>query len=434
MCRKSPAGTITFGTRGAHVTPPTIQLMTSIPPPLCECESPTAAKPHDLTTASKTLSWLSAGAIVTWVACGLWPISAIVDGRFRGTTSVVIAIAFVLYGIALVAMLRLPGRAAIPQTLPVALALVESMTGITVNVTTAWDLNGTGAGLGLLVVVAAQLPYFLKAIPVWWWIVAQTVVMMGLVSRLTPGNTVEWLVFTIAALAFQAFAAASSTLALIEGRARTNLARANAELTATRELLAEGSRTAERLRISRDLHDTLGHHLTALSLQLDVASRLTEGKGTEHVQQAHAITRLLLSDVRDVVSSLRDSSKLNLVESIRALAIQPIDARVHLTLPETLIIEDAARAETLLRAVQEVLTNTVRHARATNLWIQLEPSEGGIVLNTRDDGRGTDVVALGNGLTGMRERFEEHGGRVEVRSGAGGGFEVRAFLPLPSSA
>src|SRR5204863_1503702 len=97
-------------------------------------------------------------------------------------------------------------------------------------------------------------------------------------------------------------------------------ARANAELHATRALLVEDSRVAERLRISRDLHDTLGHHLTALSLQLEVASRLASGPAAERVTEAHAITRLLLGDVRDVVSRLRESSHFDVAAAIRTLA------------------------------------------------------------------------------------------------------------------
>src|SRR4030095_15871945 len=105
-----------------------------------------------------------------------------------------------------------------------------------------------------------------------------------------------------------------------EAAARDELATVNRELLSTRALLAESSRVEERLRISRDLHDTLGHHLTALSLQLDVASRLTEGKAADHVRQAHAIAKLLLSDVRNVVSELRGSARVDITQAIRSLA------------------------------------------------------------------------------------------------------------------
>jgi len=382
---------------------------------------------------SRSLAWFSAAAVVTWIACGLWPVASMLTGRLSGVPAAVCAAGLLVYGGALIAILRLPRREA-SRSAAILLATVESLMAITVTVTTAWYLGGTGVGIGLLAVVAAQLPYFFKSPQIWTWVTVQTVAMMWLVDRADNATLVETFVFTLVAIGFQVFAAASSILTISEGRARSNLARANAELTATRELLAENSRSAERLRISRDLHDTLGHHLTALSLQLDVASRLSEGKPAEHVQQAHAITKLLLSDVREVVSSLRESGKLNLSEAIRALAIQPIDARVHLDIPDMLIVEDAACAEALLRAVQEVLTNTSRHAHARNLWIRLAAARHAVVLESRDDGRGADAVTLGNGLTGMRERFESQGGRVDIRSSESGGFEVHAYLPLAASA
>ena len=360
---------------------------------------------------------------------------ALLDGTFTGSPAVVFVSSFVVYGGTLLALLALPRRAVRPPLfVPVLLALAESIAGITINVTTNWYLGGTGMGLGLIVVVAAQLPYFLRGTWMWTWILGQTIVLTGLIWQRAPMHDLEATVFGVASIGFQVFAAACSILALNEGRARTKLARANAELTATRELLAESSRTAERLRISRDLHDTLGHHLTALSLQLDVASRLSDGKVAEHVRQAHAITRLLLSDVRSVVSSLRESNNLNLADAIRALVLQPTDARIHFNVPETLILEDPARAEAMLRAVQEVLTNTTRHAQARNLWIELKTVDGGIMLNARDDGRGANPVSVGNGLRGMRERFEAHGGRVDLKSAPDAGFELQAFLPLPSPA
>ncbi len=66
------------------------------------------------------------------------------------------------------------------------------------------------------------------------------------------------------------------------------------------------SRVNERTRISRELHDLLGHHLTALSLNLEVAGHLSEGRAQEHVQQAHTLAKLLLTDVREAVSQLRE--------------------------------------------------------------------------------------------------------------------------------
>jgi signal transduction histidine kinase len=295
-------------------------------------------------------------------------------------------------------------------------------------------LNGSGMGLGLLVIVAAELPYFLSQRWTWTWIVLQTVALIVAIGGLGSRFDLETATFALAAIGFQVFAAACSMLALSQGRARTSLARTNAELTATRELLAAGSRSSERLRISRDLHDTLGHHLTALSLQLDVAARLSDGKAAEHIRQAHAITRLLLSDVRDVVGTLRETSRLNLADSIRALTVQPVSARVHLDLPDPFVFDDTQRAEAILRAVQEVLTNTARHSLASNLWIRLEQTGEGLALHVRDDGRGADRVVRGNGLRGMQERFAQYGGRVEIRTAAGEGFELHAFMPAQPAA
>jgi signal transduction histidine kinase len=344
-------------------------------------------------------------------------------------------VAFAAYGAALIGLLTFGRRSAHPPlAVPVTLAAVESLAALFMNVDTSRHLHGTGVGLGFLVIVAAQLPYFLGSAATWTWIVAQTALLIWLLGGVSNGAAIEMLTFAGAALGFQAFAAASSILALSEGRARTNLARANAELTATRELLAESSRTSERLRISRDLHDTLGHHLAALSLQLDVAARLSNGHAAEHVRQAHAITRLLLTDVRDVVSALRDDRRINFTEALRTLASQPMRAQVHLDMPDTLLVDEPARAEALLRAVQELLTNTARHADAAHLWIRLQSVDAGVTLVAPDDGQGTDAVAWGNGLTGMRERFEEYGGRVDVVSVRGNGFEVRAFMPLTRSA
>ena len=214
-----------------------------------------------------------------------------------------------------------------------------------------------------------------------------------------------------------------------EQSAREQLARANAELKIAQELLAENSRVGERLRISRDLHDSLGHHLTALSLQLDVASRRVNGRAADHVREAHAIAKLLLSDIRDVVGELRQTGRIDLSAVLLPLAATSEVPRVHLEMPEPFYLDDPAHANAWLRCVQEILTNATRHAGARHLWIEFEQDGDGITLHARDDGIGSADLKPGYGLTGMRERIEERGGRVEFNPVPGRGFEVLAHMP-----
>ncbi len=91
---------------------------------------------------------------------------------------------------------------------------------------------------------------------------------------------------------------------------------------------------------------------------------------------------------------------------------------------------DPGRAQVLLRCAQEVITNSVRHAEARNLWVRLRPEGAGVELRARDDGRGVEKFVPGNGLIGMRERLRALGGALDVITAAGKGFSLRAWMPL----
>ena len=197
-------------------------------------------------------------------------------------------------------------------------------------------------------------------------------------------------------------------------------------------LLAQSARVNERTRISRELHDLLGHHLTALSLNLEVAGHITEGQAKEHVRQAHVLAKLLLTDVREAVSSMRESGAIDLAATLRPLAEGVPSLAVELDIPESLEIEDPERAHVLLRCAQEIITNTVRHARgARSLYLQVARRDGQLLLSSRDDGQGLDPARFvpGNGLRGMRERLALHGGSVEVQTAPGKGFAITVILP-----
>jgi signal transduction histidine kinase len=213
-------------------------------------------------------------------------------------------------------------------------------------------------------------------------------------------------------------------------QARSELRRLNSELLATQSLLAENTRVAERVRISRELHDLVGHHLTALTLNLEVASHTTAGKSKEHVDQAASIARLLLSDVREVVSDMRREDRVDLRQALDMLASGVPELAIHLDIPDHLSLTDPRRAQILLRCAQELITNTARHASAANLWISLECGEDGLSLKARDDGRGVSDLMPGNGLNGMRERLRELGGRLDIATRPGAGFQVRAWMPM----
>ena len=369
--------------------------------------------------AMHTGLWLQLAGYLTWLVCGIPGFVSILRGEMAAPRVVAWTIAFPLFGIALAVCNR---RFVRRPAVRVALLAVQSACGLAL----VWATRD-GLPAATLVVVAAELRDVVTTRGTIAWVAVQSIALAALF--LDIGGPVAAIAAGGAFAGFQMFAVATATLAHSEGAARQELARANAELVATRELLAENSRVAERLRIARDLHDTLGHHLTALSIQLEVASRLSDGAAADHVREAQAVAKLLLGDVRASVSRLRDSSRVDVAHALRALTRTPGTLAIHLETPERLDIDDPAQAHALLRCVQEIITNASRHAAARNLWITIGQHADGIDLHARDDGRGASTVEWGNGLRGMRERFEEYAGRVEFSGGAGRGFEVRGFMP-----
>jgi signal transduction histidine kinase len=256
--------------------------------------------------------------------------------------------------------------------------------------------------------------------------VVQTAAFAGLLARSRPVEVA--LDVPLAWFAFQAFAILLTHVARSEAEGRGVLLERNLQLLATRQLLADHARAAERLRIARNLHDGLGHHLTALSLNLEAAAHLGDAATREHIDRAQRVTRALLDETRSSVAEARDAA-LDPIAAIRAM-LAPIDSpRVHLDAPAALPLADAACAEAVTRLVQEIVTNVLRHAAARNLWISVSASAGGVEVRGRDDGRGSAAWHDGHGLRGMRERLTALGGSLDVASRPGDGFSVAARLP-----
>lgn len=285
----------------------------------------------------------------------------------------------------------------------------------------------TGLAALLLVVSTVSVAYVWSAPVVAAVITGQTLAVAAAAATAHAPPATVWL-SVLAYGCFQAFAALVVFGERREAKAREDLAIAHAELRAATALLESSARNAERLRISRDLHDVIGHELTALALELEVASHAVAGPAADHVQRARTIAKDLLRDVRQTVGQLREERDLRptLEALVTGLPGLTVDLRVQEEIPVA-----GERALAVVRCVQEVVTNALRHAQAERVTVDVVSDSAGLRLRTADDGRGVEGVTPGNGLTGIQERFADLGGSVAFDSHPGGGFRVEARVPAP---
>ncbi|MFJ4233594.1 sensor histidine kinase [Cellulosimicrobium cellulans] len=283
-------------------------------------------------------------------------------------------------------------------------------------------LTAPGAGwLPILLVVVAALSVYVAPVPVVAVVVAVNVVVVGVASGLRGSVTDALLTATIYLLL--QVASVGSTLALQrERRMREQLAVAHVELRAAAVLRDESTRSEERLRIARELHDVLGHQLTVLALELETASHQDGERAREHVVRAKDVARELLGDVRATVGELRRQAP-SLEESLGSLVERVTVPRVRIAVDDDVTV-DEEQTVVLVRVVQEALTNAIRHAEATVLDVAVTAEEGRVRLVAHDDGWGAARVEPGNGLRGIEERVRAAGGTVRLDGRSGFRVEV----------
>lgn len=275
----------------------------------------------------------------------------------------------------------------------------------------------------LLVVWAAVVVMAWPPLVVLAAIVAVDLAAFGVLRHAGHSNPV---ITTILYASFQGFAALTSHYARSAEEARDRLARTNADLLATRALLADAARDGERLRVARELHDVAGHKLTALRLNLRA---LQAAAPSPQLQLAEQLSAELLGDIRGVVHALRDTGGLDIDTALRALAAPYPRPALRLSIDEGVVVEDPALAETVLRTVQEALTNAARHGHAATLDVRLRRDGTWLWVEIEDDGRASLPLREGHGLTGMRERIDARGGRLRIARGSRGGVRIEAGVP-----
>jgi signal transduction histidine kinase len=200
------------------------------------------------------------------------------------------------------------------------------------------------------------------------------------------------------------------------------------------------ARAKERVRVAREVHDSVGYALTGSLLQIRAANKLlaTDPAATavrlEHVEE---MIQSAIQDVRAEVSRLRDEDAIHRIGTSRWKRLCEAFAdstgiRVSATIPESLETVSEGISESVYRIIQESLTNSYRHGRADHVDVSmsLDLSPQKILLRISDNGSGAGAVQLGNGLKGMQERTSKLGGTLALQSSPGRGFDIGIEIPL----
>jgi signal transduction histidine kinase len=216
----------------------------------------------------------------------------------------------------------------------------------------------------------------------------------------------------------------------------------------TREEEARRRVMEERLRIARELHDVLAHHIALINVQAGVAAHVLEaepGQAREALSHIRTAGRAALEELRTTVGLLRQPNSPEDLATEPAPGLDRLPQLIASFEASGLLVEQRIQGEprelpatvdlTAYRVVQEALTNVSKHSGGACAVLRLGYGPGGLCVEVTDDGIGGDGTegseGTGHGLLGMRERALAVGGTFSAGPGPDGGFQIRTVLPLP---
>ncbi|HVC17789.1 MAG TPA: sensor histidine kinase [Rhodanobacter sp.] len=203
----------------------------------------------------------------------------------------------------------------------------------------------------------------------------------------------------------------------------------DAELQLSLDEVRRLAATAERERISRDLHDLLGHTLSLITLKLELSRKLFDRDveaARREIAETEKVARYALAEVRSAVTGMRTTDLAVELASARLLLAA---SGVHLDYEHPAIDLPAEIECGLSLIVREAATNIARHAEASTARIEMLREHAGVRMLISDNGRG-GIGSDGNGLCGMRERVRALGGTLAIDSPYGGGTRLQVMVPL----
>ncbi|MFD3703203.1 sensor histidine kinase [Nocardia sp. NPDC058658] len=388
---------------------------------------------------------------LTWVACFLY-VSVLLAGLAVASTAPVEPVRLSAFAGALVVACVLeivegrftPSAASRgPGTQAIAVAGLIVRAGL-YTLITALDSSGNAKVLFVLVPLTA---YFTVGHRVAYALAGGGLLLAGVLVlgqpavRDDPEALSDLLMLTIGVV----FALAIAVIAEREeaGRRRaetlvTELTDAHVRLREYADQAVSLATVAERTRIARDIHDSVGHHLVVTAIQLEKSAAyrtLDTSVADRALAEGRNSVRLALDEVRRAVGHLRgDTTQFTLATSLKALAARLDDPAFAVTLDVT-GTEDTVGEPVRLAlylAAQEALTNARRHSGATTVAARVDLGTSAAVLDIADNGTGfAPGTVEGQGLSGMRERLDMVGGNVRIMSGARG---TRLLATIPAVA
>ena len=219
------------------------------------------------------------------------------------------------------------------------------------------------------------------------------------------------------------------------------LAQANMELQEHAVLSQQRAAESERRRLAREVHDVLAYTLTSLIMMMEAAIDLAgqdPGPLRQHLERIRDQTKEGVLEVRRTLQAIRrvEPTPETGLKAIFRL-VQAFDKathlRVRLHLGDAPMSFGAEKDRIAYRAVQEGISNALRHGRATEIGIQFSRQGTGVGIAIVDNGTGFDVLSEGFGLMGIRERVSQVGGTVEIRGEPGTGTRLSVWIPLEAT-
>ncbi|MEM0955785.1 MAG: histidine kinase [Pseudomonadota bacterium] len=276
-------------------------------------------------------------------------------------------------------------------------------------------LHPDTATLILSVVLMASVPYHFTPRGSWCLLLLANICYVTVLEL--RWNSTFYLFSWASLIALQAFAITSSLSRRREMAQQELLAQQNEELIAARALLDQKSKTEERLRIAGDLHDSIGHQLTALRLQLEALAHEAPGELLGSVRDCQQLSADLLEQIRSIVRRMSEDQEHNLAAAIDQMGnITPgVSVTRDTTLPS--LAPEPARQLTL--CIQEAISNAVRHGNADAIHVRFNNN----TLYVEDNGCGltADSASPGFGLNNICHRLETYQGSAELSTSPSGG-------------